>query len=233
MDISELSCFINHCRKYHKRIDYIVINTTSKNYNHYNFYYKAILNIPYHICWGENMNRVNKVKNNIHHLINGKYRPYYIKVECKNDYDRIVKMSIALNNIKEYTDCKVIAFYKDQELEHPCYDNYIKAISNDLEDNLKKRLYKDDIFIDSVIDKYWQKYYRKYVNKINYRRYTELVHKMDIIIDKLKSNKNSYILSKLTDGDLNKEDVSQYPDLINTFDELTKLKITLGLRKSI
>ena len=73
----------------------------------------------------------------------------------------------------------------------------------------------DNIYPCSIFLKVW----------LDFWRTRDRIGKIEKLIE---SRKNSYIISKLTTGELKNEDVKKYPELIEAIDELTKIKVLTG-----
>jgi len=229
MDLAELTCFIHNCKKYNKRIDYIEIDNTSNATRYFdNILIKAHLNIHLNIYdISARQDQRNFIIRRINEEINGYSR--YIKFECSDELESIIKKQIIYNNLIRYSNVKEIKLYHKGELVEINFLNDLrhkieKKQKIGLKNEIKKSLEKDEEFKRYV---FYENYSELLSNK-NYRKLNEALKKLNKIEEIIKKNKNSYILSKLTGGELKTSDVKNYPELIKTMDELTKIKLLVS-----
>lgn len=136
------------------------------------------------------------------------------KVECANYYEASLYMLQIIKFIKEvHPGLSINVFFNG--------NTYTEHIEAELQ-------YYAATYILDVIDETKQQYRQEYENEmeLKYRpmKYYKMVERFDKIEEKIKSNKNSYIISKLTNGDLSRSDVLKYPELIKAADEIARLK---------
>jgi hypothetical protein len=231
LDLSELTSFIINCKKHD--VDSIEISTTENVHKHFdNFYYKA--NIHNYSkasasLMGAIMERKEEKIKHLEKLVK-QYRDIHleinsymnqIKVRCYNEIDSLIKMEIVYENIIKYSNVKDVKCYFKGEEINDTYD-FVELIQN-----AKKK--EQDYFIDNI--KYDNDIYSK-IKEIVLKdevmlrvKKWELKNKITNIENKIKSNKNSYIMNGLITGGLNKDEVQKYPELIKAVDDLKKLYI--------
>ena len=135
-----------------------------------------------------------------------------IKVECCDYRDSAIYMLQIINLIKSYKIPYIeynIKFIRDKVTEYDL-EKFIRGYDDSI---AYQALYK---YEKELNDKYKEKY--SPVNERTILRY------LDMIYRRLKSNKESYIVSKLIGGGLKKSDIRKYPELIEVADELQKLR---------
>jgi hypothetical protein len=238
MDLGNLCIFIHACKKYKKRVAYIEIENTSNIAGYFNnFYYKAILKPVRHLPDLLKNNEYNKYAikrlnaiNNINKEINtweGK-----IKVECVDEYDAISKLRIVYENIKRYSEISEIkASYKGNEIKN----GYFSELENIIIKDKKTEIYKnalDGVINDvELLNKIRDEVVNDAVGSEVITKYFTIETKLNKILETIKNKKNLYLINKLVSHELTREEVNQYPDLIDAYDNLIKIKAIIGCLK--
>lgn len=100
--------------------------------------------------------------------------------------------------------------YEQHIINNSELNNIIKGLKNEIDD-LKRQIIFENKFFKNEKKGYFSKY-----------SFSEIMNKINL---KIESHKNSYILSKITNGGLSKSDIENNPELIEVYDLLTLLNI--------
>ena len=133
-----------------------------------------------------------------------------------NIYIDFILMILRSYNIELNCKIQYCGEYYEGSIKEISYRKYIGE-KIDFEEN---KIYYEEKYKKYYDDKL-EKLYQKSLSKHQIFRIVDRIERL------IKSGKNAYIMSKLLNNDLQKKDVEKYPELINTTDELIKLKLLI------
>ena len=156
---------------------------------------------------------------------------YGDKFDITCSYHGVIFIDFSISMISEFLRshnmalpkfvCEYLFFRVTDPTENDIQKAKIKAF--DIESGDKISLLKDNIKNYERLLKSSNKITNQYRQKVD--SLTKPNQMFDKILKIINSNRNAYIINKLSNGELTRDDVKKYPELIDTVDQIEKIKL--------